>query len=115
MCFFCLRCGYKAASKQRLLEHLSRKNVCDPKVVDTSTEKVFLYYQKTWSEGKNSKEPFRCTHCGKTSNTNDNAFRCHKYRCKIKQQQQTTAKVGKGKKKSESEGLLSHLASMSQG
>ena len=109
MCFFCLRCGYKAASKQRLLEHLSRKKVCEANIVDTSTEKVFTYYLKTWSEEKNSIGPCRCTHCGKTSDKNDNAFRCHKYRCKKKN------KGGKeGKKKSDSEVLLSHLASLSK-
>jgi hypothetical protein len=86
--------------------------VCEPNLVDTSTEKVFLYYQKTWSEGKKSHGLFRCTHCDKTSDTNDNAFRCHKYRCKKKQQ--TAGKEGKGKKKSESEVLLSHLVSLSQ-
>jgi hypothetical protein len=80
MVFECFRCGYKCPARSKLVEHLSRKNVCEPIRQNISVESVYNHYQKIWNE----KKVYRCDFCELVSDTNDVNFRNHKVRCKKK-------------------------------
>ena len=40
----CLRCGYIAKQKSNLVNHLKRKNICEPKISNISIENVKKFY-----------------------------------------------------------------------
>ena len=42
--YICNRCGYSAKQKSHLLNHLNRKNICSPLLVNISIEDVKKYY-----------------------------------------------------------------------
>ena len=40
----CFRCGYSTTHKSSLINHLNRKNICNPSLVDISIEEIKNYY-----------------------------------------------------------------------
>ena len=41
----CFRCGYMTKQKTHLINHLNRKNICKPSLVDISIEEIKNYYK----------------------------------------------------------------------
>jgi hypothetical protein len=80
MVFECFRCGFTVPAKSKLIDHLSRKRICEPIKQDISVESVYKHYQDLWKE----KKVYHCEFCHLTSETNDAIFRNHKLRCKKK-------------------------------
>jgi molybdopterin converting factor small subunit len=84
MKYECYRCGYKTDKKTRLIEHLSRKFVCDPVKSTQTVEEIYTIYCKQWEEKKLS----NCSSCGKNFDKKHSLY-CHRRKCKEKNEKLT--------------------------
>ena len=55
----CKRCGYETNTKQSLLRHFHRKNICTPSIEDIHVD---ILINELESEPNNQ---YKCCHCGK--------------------------------------------------
>lgn len=73
--FNCSRCGNKYTTKRRLLDHINRSGICEPKVSDLSKEELLEQFKVV--------KPHNCDFCDKTFDYKTNKYR-HQQSCKHK-------------------------------
>ena len=98
----CFRCGYIAKQKSNLINHLKRKNICEPKISNISIENVKKIYcfEMTPNDSKMThidsimtinvkNKEYICSYCGNSYSKNCN-MRRHEKKCKIKMEKEKT-------------------------
>ena len=57
VCYKCLRCGYTSNHKPNFINHLNRKNICEPILEDISIENIKIHYNLKHTKNLNPIEP----------------------------------------------------------
>lgn len=82
--FTCPRCGWHAAVKARIVQHLRKAKACAPLLTDEPRDKLLREYRGSFAHEYKRDPAVTCPTCGKAFVTRGSMMRVHVPRCAIK-------------------------------